>query len=158
MGGRESLASAGYGTVIWRHRYWLFFVIVAVGLALSWGQAGRKAHRVLNEEQLIVLETEPACQPSRVPCAALARDRALVLGPTGSGLALRRTGLAGNQIISAEVVLFTAGDLVLGRRELAGTLDTWWVGDIPPNATMLRVYIQGNHDATLAEFPLSPGD
>ncbi len=158
MEGRESLESVGYGMAIWRHRYWLFFVIVAVGLALSWGQVGRKAHRVLNDQQLIVLETEAACRPSRAPCAALARDRALVLGPTDSGLALRRTGLAGSQIISAEVVLLTAGDVVLGRRELAGTMDTWRVGDIPPNATVLRVYIQGNHDATLAEFPLSGGD
>jgi len=142
--------------MMWRHSYWLFFVIVAVGLTLSWGQVSRKVEKVLDDEQVIVLETESACQPLRLPCAALASDRALVLGPAGSELVLRRTGLAGSQIISAEAVLLDAGKEVLGRRELAGTMNTWWVRDIPPNATVLRVHIQGNQDITLAEFPL-PG-
>ena len=56
-------------------RYWIFFVIVAVGLALSWGQVGRKTRQALEIEPVLLLVTETPCTPMATPCAAVGRDR-----------------------------------------------------------------------------------
>jgi hypothetical protein len=88
-------------------RYWLFFVIVAVGLALSWGQVGRKTERALSEDPVFFLSTEADCLVSRLPCAAVAGDRALVLGPATGGLRLEQTGFDAAAISMVEARLLT---------------------------------------------------
>lgn len=60
------------------NRLWIFFVIVAVGLVLSWGQIGQKAGQLSIDR---LLDTETPCRPQVVPCAAYGADVALVLGP-----------------------------------------------------------------------------
>ena len=79
-------------------RYWLFFVIVAVGLALSWGQVGRKAQRALDSSPVVYLHTETPCRPQLAPCAAVAGDRALVLGPAQNGLLVKQAGLRDDEL------------------------------------------------------------
>ena len=133
-------------------RYWLFFVIVAVGLALSWDLVGRKAQRTLTETPVVYLATEPDCGASRLPCAALAADRALVLGPEGTGLRLRQTGLTVADIIHAEVVFLAADGSEMGERRLPTAPETWLLADIPTGARGLHVRVVGNGETTAAEF------
>lgn len=65
---------------------WVFFVIIAVGLVLSWGRTGQRlvqdrppaADRVDTEQ---LLATESPCRPLFSPCAAIGDDLAIVLGP-----------------------------------------------------------------------------
>lgn len=139
---------SGYG------RYWLFFVIVAVGLALSWAQIGRKTHRVLEEAAVVYLVNERPCQPRIAPCAALAGDRALVLGPAAGGLALKHTGLSLTDLISGEAV-FVAGDgSEIGRRNLRLDAPDWLLGGIPESTQRLRIRLTGNREVTVGDFPL----
>jgi hypothetical protein len=135
-------------------RYWIFFVIVAVGLALSWGQLGRKAQRVLEEQPVIYLATEPDCRARLVPCAAIAEDRALVLGPDNGGLRVRHTGLVLNAIVRTEVVFLAFDGRELEVRILPADPGSWRVGDIPEDARGLQVRVVGNNETTAAEFAL----
>ena len=135
-------------------RYWLFFVIVAVGLALSWGQIGRKTQRVLRDDPVIYLQTEKDCHPNAAPCAALGRDRAVVLGPAKTGLLARTAGLEDSVIIRVEVIMLGADGVTLGRQTLAADAPAWRVGGLPPGTRLLRYRITGSHETTVAEFPL----
>jgi hypothetical protein len=135
-------------------RYWIFFVIVAVGLALSWGQVGRKAQRVLEEEPVIYLATEPDCMAANEPCAAFAGDRALILGPDDRGLRIRQTGLMAGSIVGAEVAFLAADGSEMAKYPLPATPESWWVDDIPEGARSLRVRVIGSDETTAAEFVL----
>ena len=135
-------------------RYWLFFVIVAVGLALSWGQVGRKTQRVLLDDPVVYLQTETDCQPDTAPCAAVGRDRAVVLGPTDAGLLARTTGLDDAVIIEVEVIMLGADGATLGRRALVADAPAWPVADLPAGTRLLRYRITANKETTVAEFPL----
>ena len=135
-------------------RYWLFFVIVAVGLALSWGQVGRRAQQSLMETPVVYLATEPDCRATRAPCAALAADRALVLGPDGGGLRIRQTGLSAETITRVEVAFLAADGSEIGERLVPAVADAWQLGDIPQGAHILLVRVVGNHEITAAEFAL----
>ena len=73
---------------------WIFFVIIAVGLVLSWGRTGQRLQtetaEVLDVDRM--LDPESPCNPRHTPCAAFGRDLALVLGPVAGStelLALR---------------------------------------------------------------------
>lgn len=135
-------------------RYWIFFVIVAVGLALSWGQVGTKTRRVLLQDPLIYLNTEADCRPRVAPCAALGSDRALVLGPAQTGLLARRTGLIVNDVDNAEVILLGADGNELGRRVLLADAGEWRLTDIPDATRTLRFRIAMPGASTVAEFPI----
>lgn len=135
-------------------RYWIFFVIVAVGLALSWGQVGRKTREVMAEQDVIYLQTETPCRPRHQPCAAVAADRALVLGPDGEGLRVRSAGFDAGQLLGLEYGFFgaDAGDVIssgVGR-----SASDWHIAAPPAAATGLRVSVLSNGEKTVAEFPL----
>lgn len=135
-------------------RYWVFFVIVAVGLALSWSQVGRKTHRVLQDQQIVYLHTEPDCRPGAAPCAATAADRALVVGPAARGLLARRTGFDAMSLQGAEVAMLATDGSELARYPLPLNVADWILADIPPAARMLRFRVDAGREATVAEFPL----
>ena len=135
-------------------RYWLFFVIVAVGLALSWGQVGRKTHRVLLDEPVVYLQTEKDCRPRTAPCAAVGRDRAVVLGPATAGLLARTTGLDETAITAVEVIMLGADGTTLESRVLVANVPAWRVADLPDGTRLLRYRISANKETTVAEFPL----
>lgn len=68
---------------------WIFFVIIAVGLVLSWGRTGQR----LQKEQTDagggldvdrVLSPESPCRPLQSPCAAFGQTLAVVLGPVAA--------------------------------------------------------------------------
>lgn len=135
-------------------RYWIFFVIVAVGLALSWAQVGNKTRRMLLDEPLVYLNTDADCRPRVAPCAAVGGDRALVLGPGQTGLIARRTGLDANDLVSAEVIMFDGEGKELLRTALLADARDWRLGPLPDATHSLRIHIVAHSGNTVAEFPL----
>lgn len=135
-------------------RYWLFFVIVAVGLALSWGLVGRKTETTLLERPVVYLDVEAGCQPRLRPCAAWGRDRALILGPAGEGLQARQTGLDDRDFAAVEALLLDADDKEVKRIRHAPSDTDWRLDDIPADARTVRYRVVGNRVTTVADFPL----
>ena len=66
-------------------RIWIFFVIVATGLVLSWGQVGKKTQQKLSLDPSEFLLTESDCHPLTTPCAATGQSAGIVLGPGADG-------------------------------------------------------------------------
>lgn len=138
-------------------RYWIFFVIVATGLALSWAQVGRKTERVLDERDLVYLANDPDCHPVQAPCAAVAHDRAMVLGPSAGGLLLKTTGIERAAVSSVRMQVVDAGGEELARRALITRPDGWYLPMPEPAAARVRILLDTASDTTAAEFPLSAG-
>jgi hypothetical protein len=135
-------------------RYWLFFVIVAVGLALSWGQIGRKTRHALDAAPVSYLTVESNCLADLRPCAAIAGDHALVLGPVDRGLMLKQTGFDQASVVALEaaIVVDSADDegvLAVQRAD-----DGWFI-PIKHNAGgRLQVRLTANGRTSVADFPL----
>ena len=144
----------GCGRMSKAGRYWILFVIVAVGLALSWGQVGHKTQRVLKTDPVVYLVAEQPCRPRMVPCAAIAGDRALVLGPDRNGLQLMQTGISVAEIAGVEVQFIGADAEPIGSSTLARRSNAWQLSQPPAAAATLRIRVIGNHETTVAEFPL----
>jgi len=137
-------------------RYWLFFVIVAVGLALSWGQVGRKTQQTLDAEPVSYLVVEKGCVADRAPCAALASDHALVLGPAGDGLRLKQTGLATAAVASVEATALSGESTVGGRMlGVAAGPQGWSIAAPPGDATGIRVRVVAAGRISVADFVLA---
>ena len=135
-------------------KYWLFFVIVAVGLALSWGQVGRNAQQVLQENPTVYLTAEQGCAPVNAPCAAVASDRALVLGPNDGGLRLRQTGFDTADIIKVEAQVLASDSSVIDERQLVNVGKDWVFDKVQAvNGAVLRIRVIGNRDVSVADFP-----
>lgn len=136
-------------------RYWIFFVIVAVGLVLSWGQVGVKTRQTLESlPPMSLLSTESPCQPAQAPCAATSADRAVVLGPARNGLAVRQTGIDRGAIERAEAALLDDAGQVTERRLLLDRGDGWDVGRLPADVPRLQIQFHEQGGVTVAEFPL----
>lgn len=134
-------------------RYWLFFVIVAVGLALSWGQVGRKTQRVMEATPVIYLDVEPNCLANVRPCAAIAGDHALVLGPVDRGLLLKQTGFEPETIASVEVMLAGSDAEAHAPLPVQETGDGWLI----PNGRFtagLEIRLAASGRVSVAEYPL----
>ncbi|MCB1802397.1 MAG: hypothetical protein KDI82_11970 [Gammaproteobacteria bacterium] len=138
-------------------RYWIFFVIVATGLALSWSQVGRKTERVLGERALVYLVNDADCRPLQAPCAAVAHDRAMVLGPSASGLLLKSTGIERAAVSSVRAQLVDVDGEELTRRALITRPDGWYLPMPQPAAARVRILLETASDTTAAEFPLFAG-
>ena len=154
MAVRVSPAFAGCGVMSRQGRYWIFFVIVAMGLALSWGLVGRKTQQALESEPVLWLVTEAPCTPMASPCAAVRSDRALLLGPDERGLRVRQTGVPASEIIRVEAVFVGREGLASEPGKLYPDGDAWIVSEVPSMPGALRIRIVGNRDVTVAEFPL----
>lgn len=136
-------------------RYWIFFVIVAVGLTLSWGQIGRKAQQVFDDDKLVVLHTEPDCQPRIEPCAAIGSDRALVVGPDGDGLGIRQTGFDVTRMQAFEAVFLDAYGEPTATASLRIGRGPWAIDVIPQATRSLRLELLDDAESTVAEFSLA---
>lgn len=138
-------------------RYWIFFVIVATGLALSWTQVGRKAQHALSERAVVYLLIEDDCRPWQAPCAALADDRALVLGPAVSGLLLKATGIEHTAVIAVHAQLLAADGVELSTQQLVERAGGWQIPLPPHGAERLRITLETGVETSAAEFPLVAG-
>ena len=135
-------------------RYWLFFVIVAVGLALSWGQVGRKTHRVLTETPTRLLHTERDCAPRQSPCAAMGSSQAVVLGPDAAGMRIVTQGFDDHDVTAVELVMLGAAGTVNGRIDLDSGIRSWRVPQPSVGVRRLRIAITTGGETLVAEFPL----
>lgn len=135
-------------------RYWLFFVIVAVGLALSWGQIGRKTQHALEAAPVSYLTVETNCLADLRPCAAIAGDHALVLGPVDRGLMLKQTGFQDTSVASVEAAIAVEGadDERLLAVKRAG--DGWLIPVDNRTGFSLQVRLTANGRVSVADFPL----
>jgi hypothetical protein len=63
------------------NKSWYFFMLVAAGLILSWGQVGNRyrEHKPVETKEYLLLRTEQNCELLKAPCAAYAPDYALVI-------------------------------------------------------------------------------
>ena len=145
---------AGSGPMSRLGRYWIFFVIVAVGLALSWGQVGRKAQRALDSSPVVYLHTETPCRPQLAPCAAVAGDRALVLGPAQNGLRVKQAGMRLADVKTAAATFLAADGAELGDEVLIRGADEWQIRRLPEATRSLRLRFVSDGDTTVAEFPV----
>lgn len=140
------------------NRVWIFFVIVAVGLVLSWGQIGRKAEQRLGADPSRLLQTESPCQPRRAPCAATGAAFALVLGPDGPrALQLRAVGEPGPELAEVRVrATGKAAEWSLVAEPLGP--DAWRL-PLPEEAAGAGVELQVRlaRPAVAALFPLGRG-
>jgi hypothetical protein len=139
------------------NRLWIFFVIVAVGLVLSWGQVGREESPRVATRDGAWLDTEVPCTPLEAPCAAYGSSVALVLGPERPGtLRLEAVGDDNPRLGGASV--FTRGggrsdSLELGLDPAGPAQWTLDLPDISKAATAeFRVYLE--RPAVQAAFPL----
>lgn len=60
------------------NRLWIFFVIIAIGLALSWGRVGQNTREDMGSDDFLLLRSEPNCALLQGACAAYLSDMALV--------------------------------------------------------------------------------
>jgi hypothetical protein len=132
-------------------RYLLFYAILAVGLAYSWGQLGRRT-QLDPKRPVHLMSTESDCQPWHAPCAAYAKDFALVLGPAGTGLRLVGSDLPNAVEISAKQ--FGAGGQSLDDPTLKTLSANAWQLDGLPRQGRLRINLLGPSKQWSAEFPL----
>ena len=135
-------------------RYWVFFVIVAIGLVLSWGQVGVKTQRTFEDAPMSLLFTETPCRPAQAPCAATSEDRAVVLGPAHQGFAVRQTGIDRGAIERAEAAFLDAAGRMIERRLLLERGEGWDIGRVPAAAQGLQILLHQQSEVTVAEFPL----
>ena len=63
------------------NKAWYFFMLVAAGLILSWGQVGQRYKQTapVDTREYLLLRTEPDCDLLAGPCAAFAPDYAIVI-------------------------------------------------------------------------------
>lgn len=63
------------------NKAWYFFMLVAAGLILSWGQVGQryKQNKPVETREHLLLRTEEGCDLNTSPCAAMGPDYALVI-------------------------------------------------------------------------------
>lgn len=134
-------------------RYWIFFVIVAVGLVLSWGQVGRKTVQVLAEEEVRYLVAERPCRPRAAPCAASGSDVALVLGPDRSGFRLRSLGLPATAVDALRVEYIDDDGRVLETVSPGTAPPDWLLADVA-GATAVRITVHMADRRLVADFPL----
>lgn len=132
-------------------RYMMFYAILAVGLAFSWSQVGKRAQLVA-QRPVYVMSTEEDCRPWQLPCAAYARDFALVLGPADSGLLLVGQKLPPDAELSVQHFDDRGGEptLPLLRALPAGR---WSIEGVSRDGR-LRVNLLDERQQWSAEFPL----
>ena len=133
-------------------RYWIFFVIVAVGLVLSWGQIGRKAESRLESTPVVLLATEAGCHLARAPCAAYGEGLAMVArwDARAATIEVRLVGLDPQEVSAARVqVPGRDGELPLAWR-VAGS---GWAGRLPAAGSPLSVVLETGRRRLVAEFP-----
>jgi hypothetical protein len=135
-------------------RYWLFFVIVAVGLALSWGQVGRKTHQVLSEAPTALLSTEADCRPARAPCAAMGGRHAIVVGPDRGGLRVVTRGFDADSLLAVRATWFDRTADEIAQSLLDTDAVDWHISAVPRDSRRLRIEVQANAETVVAEFPL----
>ena len=133
-------------------RYLIFYAILAVGLAISWTQVGKRA-QLVPDANLHIMSVDADCRPLQAPCAAYAAEFAMVLGPDGRRLRLlgERLPLAGE--LKMQQFDHSAHELQPPRFGLQKT-GQWWVEPVVLSGR-LRVSLLLGEEQWVAEYPLT---
>ena len=129
----------------------MFYAILAVGLAISWAQVGKRA-QMTPDAQIRVMSIEDDCQPYRAPCAAYTDDFGLVLGPQGKSLRLQSLHLPED---SEFELRHFQDDAVEVEKPLMERIsdDSWQVQPVVRSGR-LRVSVLNADVQWVAEYPL----
>lgn len=133
----------------------MFYAILAVGLAISWAQVGKRAQLKPNAN-LHIMSIEEDCQPYRAPCGAYASEFGLVLGPD-SGRAnsgLRMQGVSLPDSIEFDVSQLDGGALEMEKPLFMRLSDNAWRVQPLPREGRLRINVLHQGKQWMAEFPL----
>lgn len=139
------------------NRYLIFFVIVAVGLVVSWGQIGKRTGQAMDNLQAELLTTEDECRPLVAPCAAYGLQQALVLGPHAVGFMLKYQSASD---ASAEVSAnyLTKKNAVTQETVLIKHIskNTWTIArpSAQHPAYRLRIYVETPDTKGMTEFDI----
>lgn len=143
---------------------WYFFIIIATGTVLSFSFVGKFNPR--NQQQpetgsILLLRPEPNCRPLSAPCAAIARDSALVvrLYPliNGARLMVRILGVDKMQRQAVEAVWLDLSGTPLGDSVLLQPAkEGGFTGDLADRqeASGLRVSLSSKGRLLVADLPL----
>ena len=133
-------------------RYLLFYAILGIGLAISWGQVGKRTQLVPGAN-VRVLSTESDCRPRSYPCAAYASDFALVLGPERNGLRLMGENVPQGAELKVQY-LDLSGKLL--EPPLVRQIEAQaWLLNLPQGDLRVRVNLLRDQQQWTADFVLS---
>lgn len=142
------------------NRYLVFYVLLALGLALSWNQVGRRA-QLIPGAKLHVMSVDGECRPLQAPCAAYAQQFALVLGPDGLAAEGRRLRLLGEQLPADHGLRVQQFDHSVTELDAPRVVPrqpgSWWIEPVLPTGR-LRVSLLVGDEQWVAEYPLSEFD
>lgn len=145
-------------------RVWIFFVIIAIGLALSWGKVGQNTREDMGSDDFLLLRSEPNCVLAQDVCAAYLSDMALVakamtLDDARLGLYFKLVGVDAGEVDEFTVQLIhapaPAQTLAVLRR-----VDDWQAIYTGKPLTQAQVRVSFKHGGSkyVAEYSLRPGN
>ena len=146
------------------NRVWLLFVVVAVGLILSWSQVAKKL--ALEADAPIDLVPDRPCEPWHSPCAAVHPRVAVVVGPAAqafSRLMIKAVAIDDRPPTTLGLRFLPHGDgPPLGSYQAisGGTRDgqAEWQIEQPEGAAMLEIRFEHQARGYRATLPLLPAE
>jgi len=135
------------------NRYLVFYVILGVGLVLAWSQVGRRA-QLAQATEVMVMTTEEDCRAHAAPCAAYAKNFALVAGPRTDGSGLLLVGEKLPSGMQVEVAQLDAQVRLMPVPLLRSAGKQRWFVEMAPDAARLRVNLTLAESQWIAEYPL----
>lgn len=144
-------------------RLWIFFVIVAVGLALSWGKVGQKTEQRISQDQFVLLRVESGCRLPVDSCAAYGSELALVakaawLADKRLAVYFRLVGPEMAMVNQFEAELHVEGRMSQPQAVLRRQEDWQVILSGPaPLGSGLRIRFETSSGRYAAEYPLSLG-
>jgi len=148
------------------NKVWYFFMLVAAGLILSWGQVGQryKQKEDFDTREYLLLRTEPDCNLVVAPCAAYAPDYAIVVNlqdnkdwhtvevkTAGEKLALDSTVQIS---FEPESSLYDTEVLPIRFREPDSWVSFIQLPDQEKTVWKLRISVERDNKVMVAEYPL----
>ncbi len=150
------------------NKVWYFFMLVAAGLILSWGQVGQRYKQKENFDtrEYLLLRTEQDCHLEMAPCAAYAPDYAIVLNLENNnnwytaevrtvGETLNRESVV-RMTFEPESSLYETETLPLRFKEPHSWVSYIQLPDQSKTVWTMRVSIERDNQVMVADFPLAP--
>ena len=151
------------------NKVWYFFMLVAAGLILSWGQVGQryKQSEKIDTREYLLLRTEQGCKLGMAPCAAYAPDYAIVVNlQDNKGWYTVEVKTAGEKLALDSVVkvtfepessLYDAETLPVRFKEPDSWVSFIQLPDQTKTIWKLRVSVERGEKVMVAEYRLPAG-
>jgi hypothetical protein len=150
------------------NKVWYFFMLVAAGLILSWGQVGQRYRQKENIDtrEYLLLRTEKECYLDVAPCAAYAPDYAMVVNlQDKKGWHTIEVKTVGERLSMESMVkitfepessLYETETLPVRFKEPDSWVSFVQLPDLSKTVWKLRVSIERGSKVMVADYPL-PG-